>query len=67
MRRKETYETTGPRCPHCGDLHPAEEPWAFDESANHFECENCGESYRVMVYTHTSWTCWVDENDEVEA
>ncbi len=53
-----TYSTEGPKCPHCGRQWTADDAAYFDES--HYtkdECDECGKTFSVSVYTQTSWTC----------
>lgn len=52
------YSTEGPICPHCERQYTADEPYYFDESNyTSQECDGCGKTFSVQVYTSTSWTC----------
>ena len=54
----ETYETEGPKCPYCARQYTADEPHYFDEMAfTEMECDACDRTFKVAVYTSTSWTC----------
>lgn len=54
----ETYSTDGPICPHCGRQYCADEGHYFDEqNYTEQECDECGTTFAVRVYTSTSWTC----------
>lgn len=52
-----TFETSGPRCPHCQHLHRADEPLYFDEAMTEWECEACMVTFAMRVFTQTSWSC----------
>ena len=53
----ETYSTEGPQCPHCGRQFTADEPGFFADDYDKEDCDECGKSFAVSVYTNTSWTC----------
>jgi transcription elongation factor Elf1 len=59
---EETYESEGPKCPHCGRQYTADEPHYFDEmSFTEMDCDQCGEHFEVEVHTTTNWLCTVSE------
>ncbi len=61
----ETYEHEGPKCPYCARQYTADEPHYYDEmNFTDMECDGCGKTFNVEVYTSTSWTCTAlpDEN-----
>ena len=53
----ETYSTEGPQCPYCGRQYTADESGYYDENYTSQECDECGNTFSVQVYTSTSWTC----------
>ncbi len=53
----ETYETDAPRCPYCRHLHQHDGGYFYDEGLTELECESCGRTSEMRVYTSTSWTC----------
>lgn len=54
----ETFETEGPKCPHCARQYTADEPHYFDEmNFTEMVCDGCARPFKVMVYTSTTWTC----------
>ena len=54
----ETYEREGPKCPYCGRQYTADEPHYFDEMRyTEEECDECGQTFDVSVYTETTWSC----------
>lgn len=55
----ETYSTDGPVCPHCGYQHEHDGGYFYDESLTEFDCEGCGKSVAISVYTLTTWSCSV--------
>ena len=64
MPNDRTYSTDGPECPHCGRQYTPDEPHYFDESGFEIECDgkaadgkDCGKTFKVEVFTQTSWTC----------
>lgn len=58
MTDRETYSEEGPQCPHCNRQFTADEAVFFD-AANYTSqgCDECGKTFKVSVYTSTSWTC----------
>ena len=59
----ETYESEGPKCPHCGRQYTADEAHYFDEM-NYTEevCDECHKPFKVLVYSSTTWTCSAKES-----
>jgi len=58
----ETYSNEGPECPHCGRQYTADDPFYYDESnLTEMDCDRCGKTFEVAVYTSTSWTCNVKD------
>lgn len=54
----ETYSTEGPQCPYCGRQYTANDASYYDESNyTSQECDGCGKTFSVEVFTQTSWTC----------
>lgn len=54
----ETYESEGPKCPYCGRQYTADEPHYFNEmNYTEKECDDCGQTFDVRVYTETTWSC----------
>lgn len=54
----ETYESEGPKCPHCGQQYTADEPHYFDEmNFTEMDCDVCGQAFDVRVNTSTAWIC----------
>lgn len=54
----DTYSIEGPQCPYCQRQYTADEPHYFDEMGyTEEDCDQCGKTFEVMVYTSTSWTC----------
>jgi transposase-like protein len=65
MSRHYTYESgVGPRCPYCDHQHNADEPAYYNEDNSPFECEHCSKPFQMEVYTSTSWTCTVLEDED---
>lgn len=59
-----TYSTDGPVCPHCRRQYTPDEPHYFDEKGyTKEECDGCGKTFAVEVFTQTSWTCQPIEAD----
>ena len=53
-----TYSTEGPQCPYCKRQYTADEPGYYDVmNYTSEDCDNCGKTFAVSVYTDTSWTC----------
>ena len=58
----ETYESEGPKCPYCGRQYTADEAGYYDEmNYTEEECDECGQTFDVSVYTQTTWTCTARE------
>jgi DNA-directed RNA polymerase subunit RPC12/RpoP len=58
MTLLKTYSTEGPRCPYCSSQFTADEGCYYDESNyTEQECDECGKTFNVSVYTQTSWIC----------
>lgn len=58
----ETYETEGPKCPHCGRQYTADESHYYDEHRfTEMDCDECEKPFNVRVYLSASWTCWPKE------
>ena len=57
MSDTETFSSEGPICPHCGRKYTADEPWFYDDRLTEMECDECGETFAVEVFTQTTWTC----------
>jgi Zn ribbon nucleic-acid-binding protein len=54
----ETFSSEGPICPHCQRQYTADEAWYYDEMRlTEMECEECGKTFSVSVFTQTTWTC----------
>lgn len=62
-----TYETRGARCPYCQHLHEADESYWYDEMLTEHECDDCGKTFEVRVYTSTSWSCEPLKSSEEQA
>lgn len=55
---EETYESEGPKCPHCGRQYTADEPHYFDEqNFTEMDCDECGQAFEVQVFISTNWLC----------
>ncbi len=54
---EETFSSEGPICPYCKRQYTADEPWFYDESLREMECDECGKTFKVEVFTQTTWTC----------
>jgi hypothetical protein len=54
---RETYEHEGPKCPCCGCQYTAGEAFYYDEGYVEEQCDRCGKTFDVRVYTSTTWTC----------
>ena len=52
----ETYSTAAPICPYCGHEHTHDGGFFYDEDLTQAECEACGKTFGLRVYTSTSWT-----------
>ncbi len=53
-----TYSTDGPICPYCQRQFTPDEPHYFDERRyTEDDCDQCGKTFSVEVYTSTSWRC----------
>lgn len=53
----ETYSHVAPECPYCHHIHDHDGGFFYDESLAEYECESCGVTFDMQVYTSTSWTC----------
>jgi len=54
----ETYSEDGPQCPYCHRQFTADEGYYFDEmNFTRQQCDECAKTFKVRVYTSTSWTC----------
>lgn len=57
----DTYESEGPKCPHCGRQFTADEPHYFDESNySEDECDSCGKAFKVEVCVSVAWRCYAE-------
>lgn len=57
------YSTEGPICPYCEHQHQADDPYYFDEGTENMLCEHCDRDFPVRVFTQTSWTTALWEDD----
>ena len=58
MIDRSTYSNEGPKCPYCGRQFTADESYYYDDrNYTQDECDECGKSFNVEVFTETSWTC----------
>lgn len=57
MSENETYSHEGPQCPYCGRQYTADDPYFYGDNYTSEDCDECGKTFSVMVYTSTSWTC----------
>jgi ribosomal protein L37AE/L43A len=58
QEQQETYSTEGPQCPYCRRQYTADDPVYFDEMGYTREtCDVCSKTFKVSVFTQTSWTC----------
>ena len=63
----ETLSEDGPQCPYCGYQITADEPSYFDEMRyTDDECQDCGKSFEVSVYTSTTWNCHQKDSNNAE-
>lgn len=53
---EETRSNRGPVCPFCQHLHVADEAFFYEEEGFDYDCHSCEQSFRVAVYTRTTWT-----------
>lgn len=54
----ETWSNEGPKCPYCAHQYTADEPHYYNESSyTEEDCNGCGKTFSVEVYTSTSWAC----------
>lgn len=54
---REAISTEGPQCPYCGCQYTADDSVYFDEmNYTSEDCQDCGETFSVEVYTETTWT-----------
>lgn len=51
-----TYESEGPKCPHCGRQFTADDPVYYDEM-NYTEetCDECDTAFNVQVFHSVTW------------
>ena len=60
----EVISTEGPQCPFCGRQYTADESIYFDEmNYTSEDCDECGETFGVTVYTETTWTTFAKDVD----
>jgi transposase-like protein len=60
----EEFSTDGVECPKCHYVHYPDEPFFYDESGFEFTCHKCDSTMQVEVYTSTSWTTTIEDEDE---
>jgi hypothetical protein len=53
----EAFSSEGPQCPHCLFILTPDEDFYFDPIFyDNDECPECGQLFKVRVYTETTWT-----------
>lgn len=52
-----TYSTDGPTCPNCGWQVTPDESFYYTDKYDSDDCQECETTFKVEVFTSTSWTC----------
>ena len=55
MSDKETWNSDGPECPHCGYVMTPDEGSYFDGDGHTEECGDCEKSFYWTYHRHDNW------------
>jgi transposase-like protein len=58
---RETFSTVAPVCPYCEHQHEHDDGFFYDENLHSYQCESCGYTFDMSIYTSTSWSCTARE------
>ena len=59
---KETYSTSGMKCPECGCVNEPEESCDYDDSCVQW-CGECGVEFHSSCHISHSWSCKISSGD----